>query len=339
MSSQLHNERRRRQYRKRVHIPAVIVTHSPTDDGAINPCDQQQLSPKKQGGTDDSSRHQHWTGVEKRKVQILPGTLLVPDDEPWLFPPEPSEPPPLPTEILRFVLCGHHNAGKTSLIRKFVHRESILNDDIDGIEKKSTSLQWSVDYHKKDLTFWLNSGDKAGCARIQVYDVSGGGRKDMERKQELLRLFHKASAVFIVASAEQGFQGLELSVRRWRTWLDLFLAGNTGAAVVLLVSKCDLLMQQQGFKPPDWIHFGTKLGSLCQELRIESCHLTSCQSEHDAVETTGVEDAFLDEIRRLMKTSPQHRWEPIVFAHAPMSPTRRSTVIEATAVPIHSPLR
>ncbi|KAL3781627.1 hypothetical protein HJC23_002004 [Cyclotella cryptica] len=137
-----------------------------------------------------------------KRVRVLPGSQL----PPHLKGPSSAPPwPPLnPSHLCRIAVVGDESSGKSSVVRKFILRESAHDDravkceDVASIEMPSeagsaytsvgTSLAASLttgpttaslenslaEYHKKDVTIWhrLHQVEKQICVRVQVWDMN-----------------------------------------------------------------------------------------------------------------------------------------------------------------------
>jgi len=63
-----------------------------------------------------------------RRIHVISGHANLSFGEPWMQPPEPEEAPPTPTEIVRILVLGDRNSGKTSIVRSFVYREGLSHE-------------------------------------------------------------------------------------------------------------------------------------------------------------------------------------------------------------------
>ena len=139
--------------------------------------------------------------------------------------------------------------------------------------KEQGNAQWSVEYHKKDVTFWQNN-DAVGCARVQLWDVTGGGPSDkpLERRQEWIRLVQKMTGILLVVSLEHGPNALVDNIVQWKQWLDECCP--THPQVHLFLQKCDLLPTHSTIHPMVWMELGSSISKLCDETGIADWRMT-----------------------------------------------------------------
>ena len=214
-------------------------------------------------------------------------------------PDEPNEAPPMLRDLIRIVVVGDAEAGKTNLVHSFVYRRS----------HTSTSVCYtSVDYHKKDMTFWLDAdSDDIQCARLQIWDVS------LWDNENVTTLLDKADIVFCVISSEHGPSPLLDSMSCWKHRLRHL------HKLTFLVHKSDLLSLHQ-VPPKDWIQWGSRIAT-----ESSSFYLTSC------CDPSSVQDAFMTEVRGVLKSRHNVAVQVAATTDRPTSP-----VVEARAVPIYS---
>lgn len=284
-SSSQDRQRRARAYRRlrRSAVPVEIDAQATPPRSPTSHHQTRESNTGKQHADTKQTRNSDetlWKPKEK-SIEILPGSLLMPHGEPWLHPPEPTHAPPMPTEIIQFLILGEYNAGKSTLVRRFRQTHcthSITNNKT--CHKRKQSREWSVEYHKKDVTFWLDE-TTVGCARIQLWDVTGGGPSDepLERRQEWLRLLQKMSGIVLVISLEQGPNALFDKILSWKHWLDECCAASSHAPTVyLFLQKCDLL-PCQAVQPMIWMELGSRISKLCIEIGICDWHMTTCAAK------------------------------------------------------------
>lgn len=344
MSSSWNEERRPRHHRRprRSAVPIEINTSPET------PCPPRSLvshassgKKKQENKVPDESL---WDCRIRERVQILPGSHLIPEGEPWRHPLEPREPPPLPTDIVQFLVIGEHQSGKTSLTNRFLRRHYVHTLKEKHSRKGGDQSEWSVEYHKKDVTFW-HSDDTVGSARVQLWDVTGGGpsERPLERRQEWIRLVQKMSGILLVISLEHGSDVLFEKVVSWKQWLDECCPSHP--QVHLFLQKSDLLPRQH-VDPLVWMHLGSRLSTLCDETGISDCRLTTC-SDGRAQQSSLPEQAIMELVRSIVMTEVaqrrnQPRMNPTVSrvgrSRAKSGTKFRTdyarTVLEAKAVPI-----
>jgi len=301
-SSNQNRQRRRRPRRSAVPIEIEAIKTPPRSPVS---------SASKNTSCMEKSSTVHGTGacsVWERtftKVEILPGSLLIPEGEPWLHPPEPLEPPPLPTEIVQFLVLGQHFSGKTTLSRRFerMHCKHYISKNKKA-SGKNPSSQWSVEYHKQDVTFWHAANNTIGCARVQLWDVAGGGPSDkpLERRPEWIRLVQKMSGILLVVSLEHGPNALFEIIASWKQWLDECCPSH--AQVHLFLQKCDMLPSQT-INPIVWMELGARISKLCDETGICDWRMTTCCTDAAA---QSPEQAIMELVQTLVTTSvPQKK--------------------------------
>lgn len=291
-SRSLDGQRRRRPRRSSVPIEIQAIKSPPLASSAHD-------ANKKQ------ARPSIWEPCAPR-IALLPGSLLMPEGEPWLHPPEPVEPPPLPTEIVQFLVVGEPYSGKTTLTRRFQRMHcthSITTSTKKSIKQQQGSGQWSVEYHKKDVTFWQQH-DTVGCARVTLWDVTGGGPcdKPLERRQEWIRLVQKMSGILLVVSLEHGPKALLNNILQWKRWLDECCP--THPQVHLFLQKSDLLPTQSDIHPMVWMGLGSSISKLCDETGICDWRMTTCDTqtaEHSP------EEAIIELVQSIVTTSVPRR--------------------------------
>lgn len=278
---------------------------------------------------DTAKPHQHSNNDEKTKqppnrnlweptpprIEILPGSLLVKPGEPWLHPPEPIQAAPKPTEIIQILLVGEQNAGKTSIAKRFsqMHIVHSVSNNSKTMTNRNTSTkqsqQWSVEYSKKDVTFWKSS-DKVACARVQLWDVTTTSAPcnnlNLERKSEWIRLVGKMSAILVVVSVEHGPDALFAKICEWKQWLDKECCFSTTAdsppPIYLLIQKCDLLVSSQTIAPTIWMDFGSRITKLCDEIGISEWRLTTCAVEPSS-DRQSPEQVIMEVVKDLVTTT------------------------------------
>ena len=225
----------------------------------------------------------------------------MPKGELWLHPQEPREPPPVPTEILQFLVIGEEHSGKTTISRRFQRMHCTHAIHSKSIKKKgNVPSEWSVEYHKKDVSFWHGrQSDALGCARVQLWDVTGGGSSDppLERRQEWVRLVQRMSSILLVISLEHGPDALFEKVSSWKQWLDECCPSHH-PLVHLVLQKSDLLPQQTT-NPLVWIDLGARISKLCDETGISDWRMTTCCAQ--AAEQSP-EQAIMDLVQSLVTT-------------------------------------
>lgn len=240
-----------------------------------------------------------------RRIHVISGHANLSFGEPWMHPPEPEEAPPTPTEIVRILVLGDRNSGKTSIVRSFVYREGLSH------EKKFTkSLHWSLDYHKKDVTFWHTDTDEIGSARLQIWDVTGVPDQQLEFET----LLDKANLILCVVSLEQGRSQSIRSIKFWKKQLHHL------SNVTVLLHKSDLL-PSHGVMATDWIHFGSQVGELLSGCEF---YMTSCANN----ENNSIQNAIMKEVRRISRST-------VCLSEIPNT-TTSTPLIEAKAIPIYS---
>lgn len=300
MSSSWDHSRKSRRYRPRStrSVPSQISLHDTID----LPVDELIAEDDDDDDEQQQQQQQHrpsnndWTAPFPR-VKIIPGHIRYPLDQPWMCPPEPQDAPPTPTEMIRIVIVGDAMAGKTTIVQSFVHRQSQT--------KRSSSV---VDYHKKDVTFWKDHSDEIGCARLQLWDVSG------LPEPELDTLLAKAHVVMCVISVEHGQSLLMKSIQLWNKRLE-------PATVRFLLHKSDMLPAVAAI---DWIQLGSQIAALMKN--DSEYFMTTCASNLD----NSVQNAIMKEVRRVVNS---RSIPAATIVHTRMS---SSTLMEAKAVPMYS---
>lgn len=300
MSSSWDHSRKSRRYRPRStrRVPSHISLHDDTIDLSID-----EWIPEDHDHDHDHDQQKHrpsnddWAAPCPR-VQIIPGHIRYPLDKPWMCPPEPQDAPPTPTEMIRIVVVGDIMAGKTTIVQSFVHRRQSQT-------KRSSSV---VDYYKKDVTFWRDHSDEIGCARLQLWDVSGLYEPDLDL------LLAKAHVVICVVSLEHGQSSLMKSIQLWNKRLE-------PATVRFLLHKADML---PAVGAADWIQLGSQIASLMKN--DSDYYVTTCASNLDNT----VHNAIMKEVRRIVST------RSIPAATIVQTKITTSTLMEAKAVPMYS---
>ena len=262
-----------------------------------------------------------------------------------MHPSEPLEPPPVPAEIVQLLVMGEHQSGKTSLSKRFLRRHCLHAPEKPS-NKRTKPSEWSVEYHKKDVSFWLSNSESVGSARVQVWDATGGGPSDqtLERRHEWIRLVEKMTAVLLVVSLEHGPDVLFDNIRLWKDWLDE--CSPNLPPVYLFLQKSDLL-PHQAVEPSFWIHFGSRVARLCDEMGIADWHLTSCREGKRETEHSSPEDVIMDLLQGYMASKAPRKKDPYkarqvgssvgksrVPGTKALCPEFTEAVLEAEAVPI-----
>jgi GTPase SAR1 family protein len=199
--------------------------------------------------------------VAPAMICVRPGTLLCPPlVSPQVPPPPPAEAPPPPTELIRWVILGPAQAGKTSLVSSFCQREyidtnttgihhhhqeddptvsnvnTVVSSSTFGMEhvvppptpSSSTDTppapkEWvpmELAYAKKDYAFVAQGTVRS--VRLQLYDVQA----DVSQSPPmwLQNLWQRSSAILLV---------VPLHLRQWKTvvltwlqWLQKYYTGS-----------------------------------------------------------------------------------------------------------------
>jgi GTPase SAR1 family protein len=244
--------------------------------------------------------------------------------------------------MVQFLVIGQHQSGKTSLTKRFLRRYCVHKLE-NPARKWEHPSDWSVEYHKKDVTFW-HSNDSVGSARVQLWDVTGGGPSDkpLQRRQEWIRLAQKMSGIVLVLSLEHGSDVLLETIVSWKHWLDDCCP--TLSRVHLFLQKCDLL---PNVDPVVWMHLGSRISSICDEIGIIDWRLTTCCEDREEQSPLLPENAIMELVRSIAMTEAlqrrnQRRASPVV-SYVEQSRAKSGskfvtdstqTVLEAEAVPI-----
>ena len=333
--------RRSRRYRKRKNdLPLEIETSN--DDDYNN----MRNSNSDDDSSNDSGRSPSWMqrSPQKSQVQIRPGSELIPSSEPWRIPPEPTDEPPIPSQILRFTILGAPKSGKTSIADRFVHRRYATPPRHDGSPKElrkmsSQKSEWTVDYSKKDVAFW-DSENVVECVRVQVWDVNGQDpcyNGKLERSQEFQELLEKSHTIFLTSSMETDDLLQELG--DWKTWLDSF-GFEKDVPIVLLLTKSDILIENccNNTSPVELVRAGAKLESCCAKLGFRDWFMTSCRSD-TSCHSSSIEDIMMKTIRNIVPGNIAKESREI-SSFAPTQLHRGDTtydhhpIVEAKVVPI-----
>jgi hypothetical protein len=257
---------------------------------------------KKQSTTID------WNVVERPcRVRIVASTTngLVP-------PSPPQDPPPLPSEILGFLVLGEAQSGKTSLVRRFVYRTYASQ-----MEQQRKQRPCSIEYHKKDLAFRY-AKNEARCARIQLWDVSECRTfgSSPQRNAELIQVLQRTKAIILVLSLEHGPQHVLRESRSWKQWLqDLHV--DEERPIYWFLHKADVL---PNLETSVSINLGAALANASRELGFSNWYLTSCHLDDGC----SVESAMMNVIRTSLKSESIPS-----LAHSSSSSTDSKTILSA----------
>jgi hypothetical protein len=235
----------------------------------------------------------------KRRVEILPGSLLQTTSDPWLYPAEPSQAPPRPTEMIPFLLVGPRHSGKRTVFQKFSNAPRRNTNNRGAADHQSV-----VEYCKKDVTIWVNDTNMAACARVQLWNlvVTNSIPQEEEEEgrrrqhQEWRKLISKMTHILLVVSLEEGPQATLHQISKWKRWLDDESTVVLLPPVHLILTKSDLL-PTSCVSPTFWINFGSQLQILCQRLGIRHFHMTTTSSCHTNEHYEAPEEVILKLVR------------------------------------------
>jgi hypothetical protein len=265
-----------------------------------------------------------------RRVRIL---VVAP---PTSVPPPPQESPPVPSELLSVVVMGDPQSGKTSLVRRFIHRTTLHEfhnrKNSSGPQphrkRQGTAHAWTMDYYRKDVAFW-NTENTAKCIRIQLWDVGDCRTVDRspQRHAEFIHLVQRTNAIILVVSLEHGLQHLLKTARAWKRWmLDSHIDDDGTRPVYWFLHKSDELPTNS--PTPSSIQLGATIADVTRELGFASWHLTSCHTE----DGYSIEEAMMMIIRST-NTNIRRADNTITPSLAPSSSssTGSKTILSATA--------
>lgn len=124
-----------------------------------------------------SHRPQQSTKGNSGQHRIFSGSLLPPTTP---LPPPPSYPPPKPTHICKIAVLGDASCGKSSLIRKFIHRQyattcqsSIVNDDNDNREEGCNNDEVKYGYNGKTESAAASYNSLGGTTSLGTNTIGG----------------------------------------------------------------------------------------------------------------------------------------------------------------------
>lgn len=202
----------------------------------------------------------------------------------------PTSPPPELQSLMRVVVCGPENAGKTSLLESFVNRKYVSKSEVDeGVATTSSSEKdWQVDYFKKDYSLESQTSDQT--ARLQFYDCSPPSGDDiLELSQLATTLMERAHNILLAISLKDPeFQ------KTMSNWLEIL---NREKVVVVLThaDECNLAMHQ-------WVRMGALLAEQLEGIPHYLCtSVLECTSDWCTLED--VIGELLDDQRRLLLSS------------------------------------
>jgi GTPase SAR1 family protein len=294
MSSSHHHEeqqrhrRRRRRHRHDHALPELI------DIGS-----QQSHTLNEEPENEQETNEIDWNVLPKRVVRIVvPSSCVVPPDP-------PEESPPCPLEILKLLVLGEQGSGKSSIVRRFVHRTrtdgAVRSSSASKSSTKSKQQQrkagsWTVDYYKKDIAFW-NSAKTSRCVRVQLWDV--GGRSPAAASKgnynpEVVQLLQRSKAVILVISLDQGPRHALAEAWKWKRWLaDMHLDNNDQETkpVYWFLHKSDVIPDQNSTN--NMLQLGAMFADTSRDLCFAGWHLTTCEHE----DGTSVEEAIMKVVR------------------------------------------
>jgi hypothetical protein len=243
-------------------------------------------------GNDDEHNTTHVVNWEcdvtrTHRVRIVVAPTSMPP------PPPPQEPPPIPSELFSVVVMGGPQSGKTSLVRRFIHRTTLHECDRKNSvlpQRKQGKHSWTVEYYRKDVAFWTTE-NTAKCIRIQLWDV-GDCRtvnRSPQKNAELMQLVQRTKAIILVVSMEHGLPHLLKEARAWKRWM-LDSHVDAGMPVYWFLHKSDVL---PNLPTTSSMSLGATIADLTRELGFSSWHLTSCHTE----DGDSVEEAIMMVIR------------------------------------------
>jgi GTPase SAR1 family protein len=259
-----------------------------------------------------------WNVFPKKRgnVRIVVPSSCIPPDP-------PEESPPRPLEMLKLLVLGEQGSGKSSIVRRFVHRATIHPDGANAAVRSSASKSstkskqpaeqqrkagsWTVDYYKKDVSFW-NSAKTSRCVRVQLWDV--GGRSPAAyyvpssapitaaskgNNPEVMQLLQRSKAVILVISLDQGPRHALTEARKWKRWLtDMHIDNNDQETkpVYWFLHKSDVIPHQEE-DTNNMLQLGAVIADTSHNLCFADWHLTTCEHEDGA----SVEEAIMKVIR------------------------------------------
>jgi len=271
--SSSHEQRRRRSPRRQRQQPPELIDVKFLEEPIIVRKEKGEQQQENNVAVDWNLQR-----IPPRGVRIIIPSCITPP------PPPPQEPPPTPSEILGVVVLGEERSGKTSLVRRFIHRTSTTESQ----QRKQAS--WTVEYHKKDVAFWYTK-NTARCVRMQLWDVGGGRTVDHspQRNAEVVQLLQRTKAIILVVSMEHGPQHVLKEARAWKRWLD-DLHIDHDKPVYWFLHKSDVM---PNIETTNSIYFGAAIADTSRELGFSGWHLTSCETDDGRL----VEDAMMKIIR------------------------------------------
>lgn len=329
--------------RQRYRLPEVIGIPCPRigeDLNAVNDEEHNNSGTRTGGSGPGTGVVDDWQWCVTRRVRrvrilVVAPTTSVPPPLP------PHEAPPVPSELLSVVVMGDPQCGKTSLVRRFIHRTALhechTKKNASGQQpqrkKQGTTHSWTMDYYRKDVAFW-STENTAKCIRIQLWDVGDCRTVDRspQRNSEFIHLVQRTKAIILVLSLEHGLQHLLKSVRAWKRWmLDSHIDDDGIRPVYWFLHKSDVL--PTNLSTTSSIQLGATIADITRELGFASWHLTSCHTE----DGHSIEEAMMLIIRT---TTNLQRVDTIVspsLAPSSSSSTGSKTILSGTATALHYP--
>jgi hypothetical protein len=155
-------------------------------------------------------------------------------------PPPPSTPPPKPTQLVKILCLGSDSHTRRQWIDSVQQRRPTADSSSSSPAKENNEdlgqAAWSLDYFKKDYSFFSPKTDEERAVRIQFYDLEGKPSENPPGEWELTR--NKLNLAVLVLDLGQIVSlvennTLDQRLEEWRSWVDHFTHSSLPLNLIL----------------------------------------------------------------------------------------------------------